>query len=150
MLKFNSKNTFSVKISKDSIDLYESLGKKIKNLTSKFKKKINKILLISSHSGAYTKFKEEFPDSKFILVNSFHSELNEKNDLSVNTYCLDIFNGSALTDFLMKFGKFDLLILIFDSKTFQKKNLKISIHFFFKHFLKKKGGLVLAFSLKDL
>jgi hypothetical protein len=50
----------------------------------------------------------------------------------------------------MKYGKFDLLILIFDSITYQKRNLRTSILFLFKHFIRKRGYLVLAFSLKDL
>jgi hypothetical protein len=145
--KFNSKNTIKLKISKDAMDFYQSLSKKTRSLTANLKKKNKKILLLSSYPAAYTKFKEDFPDCKFVLVNSNENELNNHNE---KTYQLDIFNGSALTDFLMKYGKFDLIILIFDSKTYQKRNLKTSILFLFKHFIRKRGYLVLAFNLKDL
>lgn len=134
----------------------QNLPNIIKNYLLKVKTKINKILLIGNKSNyIYDQLHRVFLDAQFIIANRSvktsnlfnNKNIEEKNYL---VHFIDVFDGRALFNFTLKFNKFDLVIISNLYNHYEnKKRIRYSARFIFKHLIKKKGMFCIINSIQD-
>jgi len=128
----------------------------IKHYLLKFNTKINKILLIGNNANyIYDQLNQLFSDVQFIIANRSvktsnlfnNKNIEEKNYL---VHVIDVFDGRALFNFTLKFNKFDLVIIsnLYNHNE-NKKRIRYSARFIFKHLIKKKGIFCIIDSIQD-
>ncbi|TFG02420.1 MAG: hypothetical protein EU540_01565 [Promethearchaeota archaeon] len=128
----------------------------IKNCLLKSNTKINKILLIGNKSNyIYDQLHQVFSDVQFIIANRSVKTLNLFNNKNIEeknylVHFIDVFDGRALFNFTLKFNKFDLVIIsnLYNHNE-NKKRIRYSARFIFKHLIKKKGIFCIVNSIQD-
>ncbi|MFX0132453.1 MAG: hypothetical protein ACFFDN_02280 [Candidatus Hodarchaeota archaeon] len=125
----------------------------IKNYLLKVNTKINKILLIGNKSKyIYDQLHQVFSDVQFIIANRSSNLFNKINIEEKNylVHFIDVFDGRALFNFTLKFNKFDLVIIsnLYNHNE-NKKKIRYSARFIFKHLIKKKGMFCIINSIQD-
>ncbi|TFG24394.1 MAG: hypothetical protein EU529_04300 [Promethearchaeota archaeon] len=128
----------------------------IKNYLLKVNTKINKILLIGNKSNyIYDQLHQVFSDVQFIIANRSVKTLNLFNNKNIEeknylVHFIDVFDGRALFNFTLKFNKFDLVIIsnLYNHNE-NKKRIRYSARFIFKHLIKKKGIFCIVNSIQD-
>ncbi|MFX1444823.1 MAG: hypothetical protein ACFFHV_15530 [Promethearchaeota archaeon] len=124
----------------------ENLDKFLRILISGINLKTNKILIIGGILGKeLERLFNLFPESQFLITDKSKKTLDlikERNKAFENfkTYYVNAFDGSSLLDFLLRHGKFDLVI-VSRLKEYSPKEIQL-LHFYrflYNHFLRKKG-----------
>ncbi len=134
---------------KDDFSLFkneENLDKFLRLLISGTNIKTGKILILGGIIGKELEsFFKIFPESNFFITDKSKTILNsikEKYETLKNfsTYVVNAFDGSSLLDFLLRHGKFDLIIVC-RLNDYSPKEVQL-LHFYrflYNHFLKKDG-----------
>ena len=124
----------------------ENLDKFLRILIAETNIKIEKILTLGGIFGKeLEKLFTLFPESQFLITDKSKSKLKpikKKYEIFENfsTYVVNAFNGSSLLDFLLRNGKFDLVIVSrLNVYSPNKVRLLHFYRFIYNHFLKKKG-----------
>ncbi|TFG27072.1 MAG: hypothetical protein EU532_08345 [Promethearchaeota archaeon] len=135
----------------------EDFDEFLKTLNRKTKRNIDKILVLGGNFlKDFENFLRIFPKSLFFITNISKPDLSlmegtYKKHPNFKTYVLDAFDGASLLEFLLRHGKFDLIIasrLEIYSPT--KKKLLHFFRFIYHHFLKKDGIFCMIFNDKEL
>ena len=154
--KLKSERDMNSKLSKkrnreinDNFSLFksnENLDKFLRLLISCTNVKTEKILIMGAMFGKeLDRFFELFPESQFFITDKSKSMMNsikEKYEIfeNSNIYVVNAFDGSSLLDFLLKHGKFDLVIASRLNVYSPNKEQLLHFHrFIYKHYLKKNA-----------
>jgi len=130
----------------EQINVFRKIIDLIKVHQKKRKLKIKRILIIGIEPyWDFNDILKEYSKAKIIITDISKEKLKKVKNISllnknVEIEPLNIYNGRVLFNFVMEFGKFNLIIV---SNTLNfapnKKKRELSAHFIYQHILKKRG-----------